>query len=149
VRADRIDRNTGGDVVLYDYKTGTPPSRRQQRNFDKQLLIEAAMMERGGFKAVGKSSVSHAAFVGVGRTPSIVEAPFEAKGSAEIRDDVGETPDETWARLQLLLNSYLNPETGFTARLMMEHDAYGSDYDSLSRYGEWDATFEVSPEDLT
>jgi RecB family exonuclease len=149
VRADRIDRNTEGDVVLYDYKTGTPPSRRQQRNFDKQLLIEAAMMERGGFKAVGKSSVSHAAFVGVGRTPSIVEAPFEAKGSAEIRDDVGETPDETWARLQLLLNSYLNPETGFTARLMMEHDAYGSDYDSLSRYGEWDATFEVSPEDLT
>jgi double-strand break repair protein AddB len=149
VRADRIDRNTEGDVVLYDYKTGTPPSRRQQRNFDKQLLIEAAMMERGGFKAVGKSSVSHAAFVGVGRTPSIVEAPFEAKGSAEIRDDVGETPDETWARLQLLLNSYLNPETGFTARLMMERDAYGSDYDSLSRYGEWDATFEVSPEDLT
>jgi len=57
--------------------------------------------------------------------------------------------DETWARLQLLLNSYLNPETGFTARLMMERDAYDSDYDSLSRYGEWDATYEVWPEDLT
>jgi RecB family exonuclease len=42
--------------LIYDYKTGTPPSKKEQQVFDKQLLIEAAMVEEGGFKEVGAAN---------------------------------------------------------------------------------------------
>jgi hypothetical protein len=31
---------------------------------------------------------------------------------------------------------------------MMEKDGFGSDYDLLSRFGEWDVTDDPKPEDL-
>ena len=45
-RPDRIDRLADGTAVIYDYKSGTPPSRPQILSFDKQLPLEAAMAER-------------------------------------------------------------------------------------------------------
>jgi ATP-dependent exoDNAse (exonuclease V) beta subunit len=45
--ADRIDETGPNRVAIFDYKTGAPPSPMQQAKFDKQLLIEAAMMEQG------------------------------------------------------------------------------------------------------
>lgn len=148
-RADRIDRTNRGDVVLYDYKTGKPPSRSQQSKFDKQLLVQAAMMERGAFAAVGSSKVERAAYIGMGRNPEIIEAPFTAKSKQEEKKQIGETPDETWGLLRKLLAGYLKTDKGFTARLMMEKDAFDSPYDHLARYGEWDATDAPEPEDLT
>ncbi len=46
-KADRIDRITDGRLVIYDYKTGKPPGPTEQQYFDKQLLLEAAMAEKG------------------------------------------------------------------------------------------------------
>ncbi|MEM6729892.1 MAG: PD-(D/E)XK nuclease family protein, partial [Pseudomonadota bacterium] len=45
-KADRIDIAQSGAARVYDYKTGSPPSPAQQRHFDKQLPLEAAMVER-------------------------------------------------------------------------------------------------------
>ena len=49
-RADRIDLDPAGDAILYDYKTGALPTKKEQKYFDKQLLIEAAMVEEGDLK---------------------------------------------------------------------------------------------------
>ena len=74
--ADRIDRkNNGGGVVIYDYKTGAPPSAQQQSKFDKQLLIEAAMLEQGAFAQIGASPVDDAVFIGLGSNPVEIRAP--------------------------------------------------------------------------
>ena len=38
-------------LMIYDYKTGAPPTKQQIDHFDKQLLLVAAMAERGGLRA--------------------------------------------------------------------------------------------------
>ncbi|WP_201722422.1 PD-(D/E)XK nuclease family protein, partial [Sulfitobacter sp. HI0129] len=127
--ADRIDRTRGGQAIIYDYKTGKPPTKEQQRFFDKQLLIEAAMVEEGAFSAVGPASVAGAIFIGLGTSPAEVAAPLDE-----------ETPAETMMGLHKLLSAYLQPAQGFTSRRMMEREGYGGVYDQLARFGEWDTT---------
>ena len=136
-RADRIDQTACGDVMLYDYKTGAVPSAKEQKYFDKQLLIEAAMIEAGAFHAVGAQRVTEAVFIGLGSKMTEVSAPLQE-----------EPPAQTLAQLRLLIEAYLDPAKGFTARRMMQKDSYGSDYDLLSRFGEWDVTDDPVPEDL-
>ena len=136
-RADRIDQTDMGDILVYDYKTGSVPTRPQQKKFDKQLLIEAAMIEEGAFEKLGPHHVAEAIFIGLGSKMEETPAPL---------DD--EPPAQILAELRKLIEAYRNPEKGFTARAMMQEDSYGSDYDLLARFGEWDATDEPTPEDL-
>ena len=49
-----------GRAYIYDYKTGLPPSPSEQRYFDKQLLLEAAMAENGDFEGLGPALVAAA-----------------------------------------------------------------------------------------
>ena len=136
-RADRIDQTEDGDILIYDYKTGKPPTAKQQATFDKQLLIEAAMIEDGAFSNLGANPVAAAIFIGLGSHPAEIPAPLEA-----------EPPGETLARLRALIEAYLRPDQGFTARRMMLQDKIEGEYDQLARFGEWDATDDPVPEDL-
>ena len=137
-KPDRIDMLTDGRLLLIDYKTGDPPSEKQQRTFDKQLLLAAAMAERGGFASIGPSEVAKIAFVGLKAELKKVETDL-APGQ------VG----AVWDEFVRLVTAYVQPGQGYTARraLMSEKDA--SDYDHLSRYGEWDMTQDPMSEDLT
>ena len=40
-KADRIDRAIDGSLVIFDYKTGKIPRKKEIAAFDRQLLIEA------------------------------------------------------------------------------------------------------------
>lgn len=136
--ADRIDRNISGEIQIYDYKTGDPPTAKQQKHFDKQLLIEAAMVEEGAFKSVGAARVSNATFIGLGTPPKEVEAPLE-----------DEPPHEILENLRILIAAYLDLDQGFTSRRMMEKVGFAGEFDHLARYGEWDGSDPAKPEDLT
>lgn len=136
--ADRIDKNQSGEVQIYDYKTGKPPTDKQQKHFDKQLLIETAMVEEGAFSKIGAAPVSRATFIGLGNPPIEVDAPIEE-----------EPPHVVLDNLRKLLAAYLDLDQGFTARRMMERDGFSGDYDHLARYGEWDGSDPATPEDLT
>ncbi len=136
--ADRLDRTEFGDILIYDYKTGTPPTPAQQEHFDKQLLLEAAMVEEGGFEAVGPATVAHAVFIGLGSNPKEVPAPIDK-----------EPPADVMAGLHHLVSTYLSETQGFTSRRLIETDAFPGDYDQLARFGEWDGTTPSTPEDLT
>ena len=136
-KADRFDQTPDGRIIAYDYKTGTPPTDKQQKLFDNQLLLEAAMVERGAFEKIGAAPVAGAQFIGLGSTPKIVDAPIQ---------DVG--LDTIWEQLSTLILAYQNPDQGYTARRALEQDRFGSDYDQLSRFREWDATDEPKPKDM-
>lgn len=127
-RADRIDENAAGEVTIYDYKTGKPPSKDQQKHFDRQLLIEAAMAEQGAFKALGHRRVLAARYIGMGTTPSVVDAPI-----------LEEAPDKVLAELRKLLRAYLDAEQGYTSRRAYLSERDVGDYDLLARFGEWEA----------
>lgn len=135
--ADRIDRDDAGRLVIYDYKTGSPPSAKEQAAFDKQLLLEAVMAESGAFEGIDPAPVAAAVFIGLGTTPKEVPAPLADEPTERVRED-----------LRKLLAAYLRPEQGFTARRAMQKDTDRGDFDQLARFGEWDLTAAPAPEDL-
>jgi ATP-dependent helicase/nuclease subunit B len=137
-RADRIDQDDRGFLHLYDYKTGIPPSESQQKKFEKQLLIEAAMAEEGAFKEIGPTEVASAAFIGLGSTLKEVPAPLQDQPPAKI-----------WEELKQLIGAYFEPEQGYSSRRMVHRDDFAGDYDHLARFGEWDRSATPAPEDLT
>jgi len=136
--ADRIDRGHDGRVHIYDYKTGAPPSKKQQQHFDKQLLLEAAMAERGAFEKIGPAEVSRAVYIGLGSSPIELLAPLEDEPTGKV-----------WEELHALIRHYSCPESGFTSRRAMEKDEESGDYDQLARFGEWEITDAPKKERLT
>jgi len=128
-KADRIDVDAQGRARLYDYKTGDPPKAREQTHFNKQLLLEAAMVERGDFEGLGPMPVLRAAYLGMGRTPSEVAAPLDAAPPALVLSELAQ-----------LISAYRDPATGYVARRAPHSKDSRGDYDQLARHGEWDIT---------
>ncbi|WP_248298121.1 double-strand break repair protein AddB [Tabrizicola sp. YIM 78059] len=136
-KPDRIDRLPDGRLHLIDYKTGTPPTEKQQKAYDKQLLLAAAMAERGGFPGLDPAEVARLTYVGVkGDLKEVVTVP----GPGEI--------DRVWEEFRTLVSRYARQGTGYTARRAPHSTSYTSDYDHLSRFGEWDMTAIPRGEDL-
>lgn len=128
-RADRIDELPGGDLIIYDYKTGKPPSAKQQIHFDRQLLIEAAMAEEGAFAEFGPRRVEAARYIGVGTSPTVQDAPLETEPPTKVIDE-----------LRKLLIAYLDPNRGYVSRRAHLTESDVGDYDLLARYGEWETS---------
>ncbi len=136
-RADRIDRGKhDGTLLIYDYKTGTAPSRKMQKYFQKQLLLTAAMIERGAFRALGKNcKVAKATYIRIGASYSEQSAPLDSY-----------PPDRTWKELGQLVGAYLERERGFTSCRAIETLRHDLPYQHLARFGEWDLADEPVPE---
>ena len=135
-KADRMDETPEG-VMIYDYKTGTIPSKKPQAKFDKQLLLEAAMVERGAFKVVGARGVAGAAFLGFKTGLASVPAPLDEHPPAKV-----------WAELETFLTTTKARDWGYVARRAPALTTYASFYDHLSRFGEWTDADPAAPEVL-
>jgi RecB family exonuclease len=136
-KPDRIDRLDDGRLMLIDYKTGDPPTAKQQQHFDKQLLLLAAMAEGGGFRGLDPEEVVRVVYVGL---------KAELKTSA-IELEPGQVT-ETWDEFIRLIAAFASPRQGYTARRALVTSREGTDYDHLSRFGEWDLTDNPVPEDI-
>ncbi|MDO5657290.1 MAG: double-strand break repair protein AddB [Paracoccus sp. (in: a-proteobacteria)] len=126
-RPDRIDLLDDGAVAhIYDYKSGKPPSDKEMAAFDKQLMLEAAMVARGAFDGLGATPVEGVSYIQLG-----------AEGETHPRSFTAADADAAWDGFVRLAANYLTGKQGFTARRAMQQTGHGSDYDQLSRYGEW------------
>ena len=130
-RADRIDLRAGGRAALYDYKTGAIPSDPQIQAFAKQLPLEAAIAQAGGYDGLGAVAVAEMAHVSLGGGKG-------AGAAKPVKGDPAALAAEAWAGLLRLMAAYARPDTGYPARARPKHIAYASDYDHLARYGEWE-----------
>ncbi|MBK1636153.1 double-strand break repair protein AddB [Rhodovulum adriaticum] len=136
-QADRIDQRGDGGLVVYDYKTGTPPTLKTMELFDKQLLLEACIAERGGFQDIAAAPVDHVAYIGLGNPPKTVMNPLE-----------NDLTTQTWDDLVRLVARYGDREQGYTARARVQRREDVTDYDLLSRHGEWDETDAPEPQEV-
>lgn len=136
-KADRIDRKEDDSFVIYDYKSGSPPTEKQTKIFNIQLHLEAAMMEEGKFENVPMGRVSEVAYLGLNNTLSETVLPLEPADIDEIKE-----------KLVQLIRSYDNRELGYSARRMMKTVRFETDFEHLSRYGEWSDADTPVPEDL-
>lgn len=137
-KADRIDLTEDKEALIYDYKTGALPSQNKQVSFDKQLLLEAAMVERGAFAALGAVRTKDAVYIGLGSDLKNVHAPLDKT-----------PPHEVWTRFEGLIAKWMSPETGYASRRANETTRFEGHFDHLARYGEWDETHAPVPEDLS
>ena len=136
-RPDRIDLLNDGQLHIYDYKTGTPPTKPQQDHFDKQLRLEAAMAERGAFTALGSAKVADASHICLGSAAGV----YPAKLTPEIIA-------ETWAGFLKLIEAYARRETGYASRRAVFENSQVGDFDHLARFGEWEMSDLPTPEDV-
>ena len=138
-KADRIDRLHHGDLVIYDYKTGSIPTDKQVRQYDKQLLLEAIIAEAGGFKDLPAAHVAMAAYIGLGSKDGTHPIDF-----AQPDFDLATVA----AKFRDLIRAYDDPAQGYTSRRAMEREDHPGDYDHLARHGEWDEGTDPRPENV-
>lgn len=136
-KPDRIDILHDGQVHIYDYKSGKPPSLPQQKHFDKQLRLEAAMAERGAWAALGPVRIEGATYIGLGSD--------DGESSAKLTPEV---ITESWEGLHRLIAAYFRRETGYTARRAVFETRIEGDFDHLARFGEWEMSDAPEPEDV-
>jgi double-strand break repair protein AddB len=136
--ADRIDMDDTGQLYIYDYKTGAAPAKDQQKHFDKQLLLEAAMAEQDGFGQLAPNPVAGAYYLSLNADPKEVAAPLDE-----------EPVEKVWTEFEALIAAYLDEAKSFPSRRAMFTKDMQGDYDQLARFGEWDITDDPSEEPVT
>jgi ATP-dependent helicase/nuclease subunit B len=132
---DRIDVLPDGRLRIIDYKTGSLPTEKQQKLYDVQLLLEAAMAVRGAFGENVPTDVASIAYVGLGSDPKVV--------ATEITDDLLET---IWQNLRRLIATYSNDGQGYASRRALVQERDIGEFDHLARFGEWAMIDVATPE---
>jgi len=142
-RADRIDLMADGSLALLDYKTGTPPSRRQVVSLlAPQLPLEAAMALRAGFGAdiAGRpiSALTYYQLSGTRDGGAIAEVATDPASGDDLPP--ADLAEAAYQRLVRLIGAYRNPATPYPSRpRIMFEGVTGGDYDHLARVKEWSA----------
>jgi ATP-dependent helicase/nuclease subunit B len=133
-KADRIDRDISGGLLLVDYKTGGLPGPGDvELGFSPQLPLEAAIAAPGGFAGVPPGPVVALEYwrLGGGDPPAEV-APLGENGN-----DLRRLIEEALAGLAALIAEFDDPRTPYRAMPRPERAPRYSDYLHLARVKEW------------
>jgi ATP-dependent helicase/nuclease subunit B len=138
-RVDRIDRTTDGDLVIIDYKTGTPPSTKQvNAGFALQLGLIGYMAEELAIKGVS-GAASHFEYWSLAKNKAkdfgFVTVPTSTR-AADNKPERADFVAFAVAQAEVAINKWILGNTPFTAKLHPEFALYG-DYNQLMRLQEW------------
>jgi ATP-dependent helicase/nuclease subunit B len=130
-RADRIDEIEPGGWEIIDYKTGRVPSPKELKAlFSPQLLLEAAMAEKGGFEKInGQARAVHLSY-------------WQANGlgqGGEVKE-IKESDTLVEAMVALvhrMAAHFAKASTPYEALPWPEFSPHFNDYAHLERIAEW------------
>lgn len=137
-RADRIDLYGDGTLSLFDYKTGTLPARRSVvEGWQSQLVLEAAMIESGGFPPPVAGRVTELVYWRLtgGHVPAQVLEVAQGEELAELIAGCR-------AGLRALVTAYDNPDQPYLSHPFPGEEPRFADYAHLARVAEWSAARE-------
>lgn len=138
--ADRIDIGADGRAEIFDYKTGSSPSRKVAWTLlDPQLPLEAAALRAGAFNGLGPVEPASLAYVRLKPDPVLkveaIEGTVQASDKTKSPSDLAE---ESIERLSDLVAALADGRLGFASQIIPRPGAiYGRDYDHLARLREW------------
>lgn len=131
--ADRIDANALGELSILDYKTGAPPSFKEvESGVTPQLALEAAMVDRKGFKGISKGEIVELAYIRLSGGD-----PAGEKRDAAKKLTVQELAAEAYDGLQKLIAQFDKETTPYLTKPRPEYEDRFNDYEHLARVKEW------------
>ena len=138
-KVDRVDRSEAGELIVVDYKTGSPPAKGRVRGLQaNQLALGLAMACAGVLAKNGNpvatgvpATIEYWQLQGARKAAGTIHAPLE--GNQPI--DAAEHVAAAVTRAGELAAHYLLAENPFEPKLRPEW-AWG-DYDHLARVAEW------------
>ncbi len=140
-KADRVDMLHDGTVHITDYKTGQTPTETQvQSALKPQLLVEAMIAEKCGFKNVGATKTSLVSYVQITEGEKLLHA----KRPITLADDVLETVHHQG--LVDFIAAFLKQGALFHSAPRPGLLEPSTDYARLARVAEW-SKGEIAQED--
>ncbi|GJL91455.1 double-strand break repair protein AddB [Hyphococcus sp.] len=133
-QADRIDRLEDGSAYIVDYKSGKPPSHKQEKaNFNPQLPLTGLIVAAGGFEELGATNVSGFEYVRV-----VSRKKREEDAGAE-GNDARDAMNEAHDGLISIIRHFNDEKAPYLSQPRPQFiNPYG-DYDHLARRGERNA----------
>jgi ATP-dependent helicase/nuclease subunit B len=132
-RADRIERYGEGDLSILDYKTGKPPGQGDvEAGLAPQLLLEAAMAERGGFQDTLTGPATELLYwhLSGGHEPGKAYPLFK-------RGDLSEAVAGALANLERLIDEFDDAGRAYLSCPNPSVAPRFTDYAQLARVPEW------------
>ena len=132
-RADRIDLQKDGQLVIYDYKSSFKQPGDVRALKSPQLPLEAAIAKAGGFADLGAIKTSDLVFIAAtgreerGQETSCINKDISAPELAAAALD----------GLKSLVSQYDAPETGYPALRRAGFSYVYDDFEHLARVKEW------------
>lgn len=133
-RADRIDV-LGGGAEIVDYKTGQLPSEKQDKHFSSQLPLTGAIIEAGGFPAIGPVPVTRYRYIRLTNRAEKADDP---------KNEIGRTGGEASsaiadakAKLRAWIAHFDRPDAVYLSQPRPQFVKHEGDFDQLARRREW------------
>ena len=131
-KADRLDVDASGGLIVIDYKTGQAPTTKQVGSgLTPQLPLEGLIAQRGGFPGVAKEHpVAGLLYVRLtgGRTAG-EEKPIKLDGEEAVQ--------AAFEGLSKLIHKFGQDSTPYLSRPRAQFLSRFGDYDHLARVKEW------------
>ena len=130
--ADSVQKNTDGQYVIVDFKTGAGKTRKEiDAGFEQQLPLLAAMLRAGHMRAIPAGPVRDFGYVSV-------RYRFEAPQLTHGMEDANGLADQALDTLSRLIEAYRSPDAPYLSVPRVQlRAAYIGEFDRLARRAEW------------
>ena len=132
--ADRIERMSNGDLVIVDFKTGSPPREKEvATGLSQQMPLQALIARQGGYDRIPAARVDQLHYVAFKAKPEA----FSLGGKHGLPAEPSEMADIALEGLQRLIADYRQSVSLFLSAPCVKFVKYDNGYNLLARRAEW------------
>jgi len=132
--ADRIEQTSNGDLIIVDFKTGSPPRDKEvATGLSQQMPLQALIAQKGGYEGVPAARVDQLHYVAFKAKPEA----FSLGGKHNLPTEPAEMAELAESGLLRLIEAYREPSSKFLSAPRVKFVKYDNGYNLLARRAEW------------